>query len=122
MKRFIRTSGLAAASLAVSAPLFAQAAPLYITEFTVTPTAGEMAEIYNPGTETVDLTDVYITDATFAGGAQYWVGGRYLPGARVLVTPNLTPHPDGIGGLGRAGFIELFRQRGSGLPATLALP
>jgi len=56
----------------------------------------------------------------FTGGAQYWVGGRYLPGARVVVTPNLTPHPQGIGPLSRADFIALFRARGSGLPATLA--
>jgi cytochrome c553 len=56
----------------------------------------------------------------FTGGAQYWVGGRYLPGARVVVTPNLTPHPDGIGDLSRADFIALYRTRGSGLPATLA--
>ena len=33
----------------------------------------------------------------FTGGARYWVGGRYLPGARVIVTPNLTTHPEGIG-------------------------
>jgi cytochrome c553 len=56
----------------------------------------------------------------FTGGAQYWVGGRYLPGARVIVTPNLTPHPEGIGDLSRADFIALFRARGSGRPATLA--
>jgi cytochrome c553 len=56
----------------------------------------------------------------FTGGAQYWVGGRYLPGARIVVTPNLTPHPDGSGDLSRADFIALFRARGSGLTATLA--
>lgn len=72
MKRFFRASGLAVASLVVSAPLFGQAAPLLLTEFAVTPTAGEMAEIYNPGTETVDLTDVYITDATFQGGPTWY--------------------------------------------------
>jgi hypothetical protein len=72
MKRFFRASGLALASLVVSAPLFGQAAPLLLTEFAVTPTAGEMAEIYNPGTETVDLTDVYITDATFQGGPTWY--------------------------------------------------
>jgi cytochrome c553 len=49
----------------------------------------------------------------FTGGARYWVGGRYLPGARVVVTPNLTTHPEGIGVLSRADFIALFRGRGS---------
>jgi cytochrome c553 len=58
--------------------------------------------------------------AAFTGGARYWVGGRYLPGARVIVTPNLTPHAEGIGTLSRADFIALFRARGGGLPATLA--
>lgn len=41
--------------------------PLLISEITITPTAGEFIEIYNPNSTTVDLTDVYITDATFAG-------------------------------------------------------
>ncbi len=50
----------------------------------------------------------------FTGGARYWVGGRYLPGARVVITPNLTAHPEGIGVLGRADFIALFRERGRG--------
>lgn len=50
----------------------------------------------------------------FTGGARYWVGGRYLPGARVVVTANLTTHPEGIGVLSRADFIALFRERGSG--------
>jgi len=49
----------------------------------------------------------------FTGGARYWVGGRYKPGARVVVTPNLTTHPEGIGVLSRADFIAIFRERGS---------
>jgi len=56
----------------------------------------------------------------FTGGARYWVGGRYLPGARVVVTPNLTTHPEGIGNLSRADFIALFRARGNGGAVTLA--
>ncbi|MEM1270838.1 MAG: lamin tail domain-containing protein, partial [Bacteroidota bacterium] len=42
-------------------------AELLISEVVVTPTAGEYIEIYNPGSSAVDLTDVYLTDATFAG-------------------------------------------------------
>lgn len=56
----------------------------------------------------------------FTGGARYWVGGRYLPGARVIDTPNLTTHPEGLGKLSRADFIALFRLRGSGRAVTLA--
>mgnify|MGYP003142610780 FL=1 len=46
--------------------------PLLISEVVVTPTAGEFIEIYNPNAAAVDLTDVYITDATFAGGGTYY--------------------------------------------------
>ncbi|HJP39434.1 MAG: hypothetical protein QF483_03935 [Gammaproteobacteria bacterium] len=56
----------------------------------------------------------------FTGGARYWVGGRYLPGARVIDTPNLTTHPEGIGKLSRDDFITLFRLRGNGRKVTLA--
>lgn len=62
----------ALAGLTLSTSLWAQAAPLYLTEFAVTPTAAEMAEIYNPGPETVDLSNYYITDATFQGGGTYY--------------------------------------------------
>ena len=62
---------LAALALGVAVPAQAQTR-LLITEYTVTPTAGEMVEIYNPGPGTVDLTDVYLTDATFAGGGTFY--------------------------------------------------
>jgi uncharacterized repeat protein (TIGR01451 family) len=45
---------------------------LLLTEIAVTPTEGEFIEIYNPGTQAVDLSDVYLTDATFAGGGTYY--------------------------------------------------
>ncbi|MBL4772538.1 MAG: lamin tail domain-containing protein [Alcanivoracaceae bacterium] len=45
---------------------------LLITELVITPTAGEFIEIYNGGTTPVELTDVYITDATFSGGGIYY--------------------------------------------------
>ncbi|MEB3219001.1 MAG: ExeM/NucH family extracellular endonuclease, partial [Nostocales cyanobacterium 94392] len=45
---------------------------LLLTEIVVTPTGGEFIEIYNPGSTTVDLSDYYLTDATFAGGNQYY--------------------------------------------------
>ncbi len=45
---------------------------LLLTEIVVTPTAGEFIEIYNPTAAAVDLSNVYVTDATFAGGATYY--------------------------------------------------
>ncbi|MFD2566724.1 lamin tail domain-containing protein [Pseudotenacibaculum haliotis] len=45
---------------------------LLITEVAITPTAGEFVEIYNPTSSTIDLTNVYITDATFASGGIYY--------------------------------------------------
>jgi len=45
---------------------------LLITELAVTPTNGEFVEIYNNGATPVDLSDVYLTDATFAGSSTYY--------------------------------------------------
>jgi len=45
---------------------------LLISEVVVTPTSGEFVEIFNPTDTTIDLSDVYLTDATFAGGSQYY--------------------------------------------------
>jgi len=58
---------------AYSACELAQPAPdLLLSEIVVTPTAGEFIEIYNPTGAAIDLSDVYLTDATFAGGATYY--------------------------------------------------
>ncbi len=48
------------------------AARLLLSELVVTPTAGEFVEIYNPNDTPVDLSMVYLTDATFAGGGTYY--------------------------------------------------
>ncbi len=45
---------------------------LLITEIVVTPTEGEFIEIYNPGAGDVELTNYYLTDATFQGGNTYY--------------------------------------------------
>ncbi|MFC3195793.1 endonuclease [Marinicella sediminis] len=45
---------------------------LLITEVVVTPTDAEMIEIHNKGGVTLDLTDVYLTDATFSNGNVYY--------------------------------------------------
>ncbi|MGD2165026.1 MAG: Ig-like domain-containing protein, partial [Anaerolineae bacterium] len=45
---------------------------LLLTEVVVTPTEGEFVEIHNPSDVVVDLSDVYLTDATYAGGGTYY--------------------------------------------------
>ncbi|VAW45545.1 Extracellular ribonuclease precursor [hydrothermal vent metagenome] len=45
---------------------------LLITEIAVTPTNGEFVEIYNDSMAAIDLSDVYLTDATFSGGGTYY--------------------------------------------------
>jgi len=45
---------------------------LLITEFVVTPTEGEFIEIFNPNDVAVDLSNYYITDATFANGGVFY--------------------------------------------------
>lgn len=50
----------------------ADVSDLLITEIAVTPTQGEFIEIYNNGTDPVDLTNVYITDATFSPNGVFY--------------------------------------------------
>jgi len=45
---------------------------LLITEVVVTPTTGEFIEIHNSGAIPVDLTNVYLTDATYSNGGTYY--------------------------------------------------
>ena len=45
---------------------------LLLTEIVVTPTGGEFIEIHNPTGTTIDLSNVYLTDATFAGGGVFY--------------------------------------------------
>jgi len=46
--------------------------PLLLNEITVTPTAGEFIEIYNPNSSSVDLSNIFLTDATFAGSNTFY--------------------------------------------------
>ncbi len=50
----------------------ADVSDLLITEIAVTPTAGEFIEIHNSGATDVDLSDVYLTDATFSNGGVFY--------------------------------------------------
>ncbi len=45
---------------------------LLITELSVTPNDGEFVEIYNNTGQTIDLSDYYLTDATFSGGGEFY--------------------------------------------------
>jgi len=43
-----------------------------LSEMVVTPTGGEFVEIFNPTAASIDLSDVYLTDATFASGGAFY--------------------------------------------------
>ena len=43
-----------------------------MTVYQNTPTDGEFIEIYNLGTQELDLGNVYLTDATYTGGSTYY--------------------------------------------------
>ncbi|MCP4535660.1 MAG: ExeM/NucH family extracellular endonuclease [Chloroflexi bacterium] len=47
-------------------------ARLLMTEIAVTPTTGEYIEIHNPTSDTIDLSNVYLFDATYANGGAYY--------------------------------------------------
>ena len=49
----------------------AQGFELLITEVSVTPNSGEFVEIFNPNDQPVDLTNIYITDATLSNDPRY---------------------------------------------------
>lgn len=72
--RSLSTMLLSVLSLAVlvGAPVAQAADHLLISEIVVTPTAGEFIEIFNPTGAPVDLSEYYITDATYAGGGTYY--------------------------------------------------
>ncbi len=56
---------------------------LVISEIVVTPTSGEFFEIHNKGNTTLDLSDVYVTDATGSGNFYYNIttGANYGGGS-----------------------------------------
>ncbi len=45
---------------------------LQLSELVVSQDSGQFVEIHNPTTATIDLTDVYLTDATYSSGGDYY--------------------------------------------------
>jgi predicted extracellular nuclease len=70
------TNGTAATPFPIGAysscELPVPAPDLLLSEVVVTPTIGEFIEILNPTGSSIDLSDVYLTDATFAGGSVFY--------------------------------------------------
>lgn len=90
-KNFLAAFSATLAAFTVNAGTPEQA-NLLITEIATSPTTGEFIEIHNNGANTIDLSDVYLTDATFPGG-----GGTYY---YQLVT----------GGGGGGGFADFYAR------------
>ena len=85
--------------------------PLLLSEIVVTPTEGEFIEIHNPNGVAVELSDVYLSDATFATGGVFYYN---------IVTGNLAS----TGGGGFGDFSARFPDGASiqaGAYQTLAL-
>jgi predicted extracellular nuclease len=70
--KFIAVTVLAMCALTLISGQALASDKLLLTELVVTPTDGELIEIYNPTAGTVSLENVYVTDATFAGGGTYY--------------------------------------------------
>ncbi len=83
---------------------------LLISEVVVQPNPGEFVEIYNPGDETIDLSQVYLSDASFARDDQFYF--------------QITRDPARSGG-GRFGDFHVRFPEGASIPPrsyqTLAL-
>ncbi len=94
---------------------------LLITEIVVTPTAGEFIEILNNTNQTIDLSDYYLTDATFAAGGAYYyniVTGSNAGGgassdfhARFPVTSSIAPGEFQIIAIKGADFFNTYGQK-----------
>ncbi|HMB53229.1 MAG TPA: lamin tail domain-containing protein, partial [Thermoanaerobaculia bacterium] len=92
-------------------PNVAAADRLLLTEIVVTPTDAELIEIHNPNGFAVDLSDYYVTDATFANGGVFYYN---------VVTGNLAD----AGGGGFSDFHARFPDGasiGAGEYQTIAI-
>jgi hypothetical protein len=61
---------------------------LLVTEIVVTPTAAEFFEIHNPTSESIDLTDYYVSDAWAQPAGLDPVGYHLLPSGTLVIGSN----------------------------------
>jgi Cu/Zn superoxide dismutase len=71
MRTFVCTSLLGLLGWCATEPVFAQDDHVLISEFVVTPTAGEFIEIFNPTSRTIDLSRYYLTDDVTSNNNDY---------------------------------------------------
>ena len=70
--RFSFRSAVAVAAAVLLSPVADAQQELLISEAVISPTAGEYLELFNPNPFVVDLSDVYLTDATDAGAGAFY--------------------------------------------------
>ncbi|KAA0231755.1 CHRD domain-containing protein [candidate division KSB1 bacterium] len=115
VRRFL-FAGLLCLGLAL--PAFGQNDHLLISEFVVTPTAGEFIEIYNPTNATVDLTTYYLTDDVSNNNNDYI---KVVNGAAALAVANfdfLVKFPDGASIA--PGGVKVIAFSGAGFKTSYA--
>ncbi len=72
MRKALRSSLTSFATVLFAVPLVANAQNhLLLSEFAVTPTAGEFVEIYNPTASAIDLSNYYLSDEVFNNNNNY---------------------------------------------------
>ncbi len=71
-RHLVSTFGWIVVICCLAPSVFAAGDHLLLTELAVTPTEGEFVEIHNPTSSPIDLTNAYLTDATYAAGGSYY--------------------------------------------------
>lgn len=95
MRSFTRILPLGLFLLGLATPSFTQSDHALITEFVVTPTAGEFIEIFNPTSRPIDLSRYYLTDDVTTNNNDYV---KVVNGAAALAVANfdfLVKFPEG---------------------------
>lgn len=101
----------------LATPLAAQN-HLLITEFVVTPTAGEFIEIYNPTPDSIDLTNYYLSDEVFNNNNNYI--NIVKGGFSTVATDFMVKFPGGVK-IGPGQFITVAFT-GTGFRTTYGIP
>ncbi|MEM9386896.1 MAG: lamin tail domain-containing protein [Pseudomonadota bacterium] len=122
-QRFIGAALLLASALGAEHAAAQTLSDLLINEVVVTPTAGEFVEIINTGSVSLDLTDVYLTDATFAGDSVFYfkivtgdlaqAGGGGFSDWHARFPTGATIAPGELQTVSLAGATEFFGEYGA---------